>query len=109
IGDLHGDAAASHIDLADLAACAVDDVGLPVVAPGDDAVADRVRATSGGQLLLADAAIVMHALAGERVELGNVDAAVGDHDGVPGSIAGGGPPVLDERLARLGGGRPGHE
>ena len=84
---------------------AVDDPDPAVVAGGDDAVTDGEGALAPVERVGAEAAGGAHALAGAAVEIGDVSAAVGDHQRLL-AVLDRGPPVVHERRPRrVGGGR----
>ena len=86
------------VDGGDAAAVAVDDTEPEVVAFDEHVIADREGAAGQSQLLVAESAGGAHVLAGARVEVADVVAALGEHHR-PREIPGG-PPVGDEPLAR---------
>jgi hypothetical protein len=88
------------VDLLDDAAVAVDDLVGAVVAAADDLVAGGVAAFAELDVGAGELAVVAEALAGAVVEVGDVDAPVGEHHGVV-AVGSGGVPVADHPVAEL--------
>ena len=85
----------------DDAAVAVDDPERAVVAAQHDVVADRERGSGDSHLLGAERAGGAHQRVRAPVEVGDVDAALGDHQRPAGVALR--PPVRDQALAQLRG------
>jgi hypothetical protein len=91
------------IDTYNFTAGTVDDAGAAVIASRSHTVADGERPLAGHEFFLAEPTVPLHPRVGQRVELGDVAASVGDHHRVLLAGSRGLPPVIDERGARSSG------
>jgi hypothetical protein len=87
------------IDSGDPTPIAVVDPTTRIVALHDHSIPDRELPARKRKLRRAEPAALSELLTSELVELADVDATVGDHDGVP--VVGDRNPIAHERVARL--------
>jgi hypothetical protein len=101
VAEVDAERSVGGVDVGDRAALAVEVAGVVVVADDDDMVADGEGAVGvPGDFVGAEVALRFAEFAGAEVEVGDVGAAVGEHD----RVAIGTGPVVDERLSCLFGG-----